>query len=265
MSFAGKVSVVTGAAGGIGRELALQLADVGSALALCDRDEAGLASTAATIARETDVNITTAVVDVTDRSAVSGFADHVVEAHGRVDILVNNAGVAGRQARVQDYEISDYEPVIDVNLWGVVNVTHYFLPHLLQTPGSQIVNMSSIFGLIAFPETAPYAMSKFAVRAFSEALRADLIEHDISVSSVHPGVIATDLVRTAGAADHMIEHFEKHGMSAATAAGKILKGVARRKARIRVVGHTYLIDWVQRLFPVRYQSILFPLLDVERD
>ena len=262
MSFAAKVAVITGAGSGMGRELALQLADAGADLALCDMNEAGLAETAAQIEAKSTTRIVVSTVDVTDRDAVAEFARTVTTKLGRVDLLFNNAGISNRQRLVHEYDYSDYERILNVNLWGVIHCTHEFLPHLLKNPGAQIVNLSSIFGLVVFPYATSYAMSKFAVRAYSEGLRADLENHEISISSVHPGVIATNLVKTAGAPDDVIERFEKTGMSPRRAAQIILKGVAKRKPRIRVVWHAYLLDWIQRLMPVGYNKILLPLFRV---
>lgn len=258
--FSNKVAVITGAGNGIGRALAVELADSGCNLALSDIDADTLRDTAnmldgkhGTVSRHS--------LDVTDRDAVAAYADQVIAVHGKVDILINNAGIAGRDVEIADYEMADYERVIDVNMWGVVNVTHAFLPHLLANPRSQIVNMSSIFGLVAFPKTGSYAISKFAVRAYSEVLRAELEPRDVSVSCVHPGVVASNLVKAANAPADVIQRFEEKGMSPQAAARKIIKGVSRRKARIRVVGHAFVIDWVQRLLPGSYRKILVPLFE----
>ena len=262
MSFSGKVSVVTGAAGGIGRELARQLAASGSDVAVSDVNAEGLAETAAIIESKTGRRVTTYRVDVSDREAVAGFADQVISDHGRVDILINNAGIALANRNAADTPITDFERVLGINLLGVIYCTQSFLPHLLKSSGAHIVNLSSIFGFVAIPEGAPYATSKFGVRGYTEALRADLAPRGICVSSVHPGVVASNLVKAAGSDDEIVERFEKTGMPPATAARKILKGVARRKTRIRVVWQAYVIDWVQRLLPTHYPKVLYPLFGV---
>ena len=166
----GGTSVVTGAAGGIGRAVALELAERGSHLVLLDRDADGLASLRDELAlRRPDVQVTTYVVDLSDRDATVAVAQEVRDHHPRLTLLVNNAGVA-LGGRFTELSLDDVDWLLAVNLEAVLVLTHELLPCLLDVPGSHIVVMSSLFGLIAPGGQTAYATSKFAVRGFAEAL-----------------------------------------------------------------------------------------------
>ena len=165
----GRTAIVTGAASGIGRGVAIALAKRGCHVSLADRNETGLAETAALIARP-DIRISTHKLDVSDRSAIAEFPSRVLEQHPGVDLLVNNAGVALGGSFEQVSE-EDFEWLFEINFWGVVRMTRAFLPLLRASEDARVVNLSSVYGIVAPPEQTAYSASKFAVRGFSEALR----------------------------------------------------------------------------------------------
>jgi NAD(P)-dependent dehydrogenase (short-subunit alcohol dehydrogenase family) len=263
--FAGKIAVITGAGSGIGRALALQLAAQGSHLALSDVNEAGLAETVELLPKHAGLRIASQRLDVADRAAFAHYAKQIVDMLGRVDVVINNAGVASRPLMLDQYDYAEYERVINVNLWGVIHGSHEFLPHLLANPGSHLVNISSIFGLVAPPETGAYCLTKFAVRGYTEALRADLAGRDIHVHCVHPGVIATNIAAAAGASDDVVKLFSERGMTADKAAAIILKGVAKHKPRILVTAGARVLDLLQRLTPAHYTRLVLPLMRAPSD
>jgi NAD(P)-dependent dehydrogenase (short-subunit alcohol dehydrogenase family) len=195
--FSNKVAAITGAASGIGRALAVDLAGRGADLALSDIDEAGLAETAER-ARAAGVEVTTARLDVSDREAVHAWADQVVADHGRVNLIVNNAGVA-LGATVAQMTIEDLEWLMGINFWGVVHGTQAFLPHLTASGDGHVVNISSVFGLVGIPSQSAYNAAKFAVRGFTESLRVelDLAGEGVSATCVHPGGIKTNIAKNA--------------------------------------------------------------------
>ena len=195
--FANKVAAITGAASGIGRALAIDLASRGADLAISDIDEDGLANTAE-LARRSGVEVTTTRLDVADRSAVYAWADQVVTDHHRVNLIVNNAGVA-LGATVAQMTIEDFEGLMGINFWGVVYGTQAFLPHLTASGEGHVVNISSVFGLVGIPSQAAYNAAKFGVRGFTEALRIelDLADAGVSATCVHPGGIKTNIAKNA--------------------------------------------------------------------
>ena len=195
--FRDKVAAITGAASGIGRALAQDLAGRGTHLALCDIDEIGLAETVA-LCEGLGIKVTSQRVDVADRDAVFAWADQVVADHGKVNLVFNNAGVAlGATIEAMSYE--DFEWLMNINFWGVVHGTKAFLPHLKAAGEGHIVNVSSVFGLISIPSQSAYNAAKFGVRGFTDALRMELeVERcDVSSTTIHPGGIKTNIARNA--------------------------------------------------------------------
>ncbi|WP_298197568.1 SDR family oxidoreductase [Novosphingobium sp.] len=264
MAVRGKVAVVTGAASGIGRAIAMSLAARGCHLALADVNEAGLHETAARLGSV--VRISLHRIDVSDRAAVAAFPDRVVAAHGGVDILVNNAGVAlgGRFDQVTE---ADFDWLLSINFHGLVSMTRAFLPRLEQRPESRIVNLSSIFGIIAPPGQAAYAASKFAVRGFSEALRNELAmsRSPVGVTVVHPGGIRTaiaDNARVAANTDPEEERRQRAHFAAVLKmppekAGEIIvRGLIARRPRVLVGNDAKLVALIERLLPVGYWRLL---------
>ncbi len=265
--FNNKVAVVTGASSGIGRALALDLASRGAHLALCDVDEVGLAETAGT-AQKAGSKVTTALVDVADRSAMESFANQVLEDHGRVNLVFNNAGVA-LSATVEGESYEDFEWLMGINFWGVVYGTKEFLPHLKATGDGHIVNLSSVFGMLGLPSQSAYNSAKFAVRGFTESLRMELKMQDcgVSATSIHPGGIKTNIVKNARIdksveilgqdADSARTDFEKAFITTPKRAAKVILGAVERDKPRAVVGPDgHLFDFVSRLPPRLYQSLI---------
>jgi NAD(P)-dependent dehydrogenase (short-subunit alcohol dehydrogenase family) len=257
------VAVVTGAGSGIGRGLARQLAAAGSALALADIDAAGLEQTAASLS-ERGVQLSTHLVDVSDESAVQAFAQDVSAKHGRVTLLINNAGVA-LHGWFQEISLDDLRWLMGINFWGVVYGTTYFLPMLKKEPRAHIVNISSVFGIVAPAGQAAYSASKFAVRGFTEALRHELDGTSVFVSCVHPGGIRTPIARRArlgaktppASRDEAVARFDRLTPTMPdAAAARILQGVERREPRILIGRDARGLDILQRLRPGTYWKTL---------
>jgi short-subunit dehydrogenase len=264
MSFLSEgMAVVTGAGSGIGRALAQQLAAAGSALALADVDEAGLLQTAQSLEKKSAL-VSTHVVDVADEAAVRSFAEEVSKRHGRVTLLINNAGVA-LHGDFEEVSLDDFRLLMNINFWGTVYGVKFFLPVLKRERRAHIVNISSIFGVIAPAGQCAYAASKFAVRGFTEALRHELEGSNVGVSCVHPGGIRTQIARRAriGAGVTGTGHQEKAAQfekllrtSPEAAAARILRGVERRDPRILIGSDAYQADILQRLRPATYWKTL---------
>ena len=270
MRLAGRTAVVTGAASGIGRAIAVSLACRGCHLALADIDEAGMDGTTELL-REYGVRVSRHLLDVADRVAVAKFPDIVVAEHSGVDVLVNNAGVAlGGTFEVVSEE--DFEWLFEINFWGVVRMTRAFLPMLRASDEARIVNLSSVFGLIAPPEQAAYSASKFAVRGFSEALRHELEGSSVGVSVVHPGGVATSIAESARVPAGISEEeiAERHAryrkllrLPPEIAGETIVRGIERRQSRILVGSDAKVISLIARLWPVRYWKVLLRRAGIE--
>jgi len=257
----GKVVVITGAGSGMGREMALQLATLGCHLALNDYDADSLEMTASQ-ARSSGVNVSTHPFDVADREALKKWPEEVRANHGHLDVLINNAGVAIGLAKYTEVSEEDIDWVMGINLHAVMYGTKYFLPYLLERPTAAIVNMSSILGLMGVPEQVPYCTTKFAVRGFSEALRAELAETNICVHSVHPGGIKTNIVRSArhykGDLDTINKVFEDKlaKTTAEAAARRIIKGIQRKEPKILVGLDAEIIDRMTRFVPSNMSHLI---------
>ena len=191
-----KTALITGAGSGIGRALALCLTREGAArVILTDVNREGLEETADQV-RKAGGTAETFLLDVSDKDGVYDFAETVARDFGGVDIVINNAGVA-QVAGVDELTYDDFEWVMNIDFWGMVYGTKAFLPQLQAKGAGHIVNVSSIFGIVAVPSQAAYNSAKFAIRGFTEALRHELQRTEIKVSCVHPGGIKTNIVRNA--------------------------------------------------------------------
>ena len=256
--FAGRVAVVTGAASGIGRALAVDLARREARLALSDVDKDGLAETVTGLGA---AEVRSDTLDVTDRDAVLAYADEVVGQFGTVNQVYNNAGIAFA-GNVLTSTYREIERVMDIDFWGVVNGTKAFLPHLISSGDGHVVNVSSLFGLLSVPSQSAYNAAKFAVRGFTESLRQEMLiaKYPVQVTCVHPGGIKTGIARNAARGEGFedgsaMERFERTmlRMSPDKAAEIILTGVRRNSARVLVGNDAKLLDLVVRVLGSAYQ------------
>lgn len=259
--FQDKVCVITGAASGMGRELARQLSAQGAVLAISDVDAEGLEETRKMIGAGNRILVD--VLDVSDKQAVLDYPAKVEAALGPADYVFNNAGMT-RVGDVMNTPLESMEQVIDVNFWGVVRMTKVFLPQLLRTKGA-VTNISSLFGLIAYSGQAHYCASKFAVRGFTETLALEMEGTGVGVCCVHPGGVQTNVARNA-VVDYMPDGQSKADMDSDfdsmaitpvdEAVRIILNGTAKRKRRIIVGKDAKWVSFFQRMMPVRYHKVL---------
>ena len=267
----GKVAVVTGAGSGIGRALAIELARRGARVAISDVDAAGLAGTATSIG---GADVDQRVLDVGDREAFEAYATAVLERFGVVHQLYNNAGIAFSRP-VLESEYADYERVFAVNLWGVIHGTKAFLPHLVASGDGHLVNVSSLNGYMAQDQMTHYCASKFAVRGFTEAVRAEMLAagHPVQVASVHPGGIKTNIANAAfdkarelglPTTEADVRRRDTYNakllkMDPAQAARIIVGGVEAGRPRILVGSDAKVVDALVRLLPARYPRLAVAL------
>ena len=263
-SLAGKVVVISGAGSGIGRQLAIQLSHSGAFVAINDKDQKTLKETTELLGSK---KFFSKVLDVSERAAVQQFSQDLVDHFGRVDLLINNAGIGLGKVTTNQMSFDDFELVMNVNFWGMVNHTKALLPYLILREESGIVNISSILGLIGVPYQSAYCASKYAIRGFSESLRTELmLEHpNVFLSVVHPGGTKTNIIANSKTPDNVDPekyareeiHFESFFKTTAEeAARKILKGIKRKKQRILVGSDTRLPDLMVRLLPGRYSNLI---------
>ena len=261
-----KVAAVTGAASGIGRALALNLANEGCHLAISDINEGGLKETADMVRKQNkNVRVTTHNVDTSKREQVKLYAEEVMKAHGAVHIIINNAGVSIIE-NLEDVSYEDFEWLMGINLWGVIYGSKEFLPYLKQQDFAHIVNISSVNGIFTNPNNGPYCTAKFAVRGFTETLAQELAGTNVKVSCVHPGGIKTNIANNARfykASDTSLKREEALAVfnramantTAEKAAQIIIAGIKKDKLRIMVGPDAYVMDWLKRLFPVGFQKL----------
>lgn len=258
-TFAGKVAVVTGAGGtGIGNALAIELAREGAKIALCDI--AGREQTEGQL-DELGAEYYSAHVDMASKAEIDTFIDDVVARFGEIDLVFNNAGVALGDLTFDEVTPADFERITNINYWGVIHTTQRCYPHLMARSESALVNISSSQGILALPYLVPYCTTKFAVRGFTDSLRA---EHrlrrisNLTIHTVHPGSVATNITLNADYHNESTEKFHQtlqRGTPPADAARTILKGVRKNKGRIFISdGRSH--DLLARALPTRYIGVI---------
>jgi NAD(P)-dependent dehydrogenase (short-subunit alcohol dehydrogenase family) len=262
LSYQGRTAVVTGAASGIGRALATELARRGADLAISDVDREGLDQTARVCSGE-GTKVESYRLDVADRGAFVAHAGEVAETFGAVHLVFNNAGVAVA-GTIEETTFEDFDWLLGINLMGVIHGSKAFLPHLIASGDGHLVNISSVFGLIAPAYNGAYCTAKFGVRGFTEALRQEMTiaGHPVQVHTVCPGGIRTNIARharmkpsvqAASSDRNPAEDFDRIARTQPErAARSILAGVEAGRARILVGPDAHLIAAIPRVFGARY-------------
>lgn len=253
----GRTTVITGAAAGMGADVARQLAARGARIALLDRNADGLAAVATTLE---GTGHTTHVIDLTDDDAVAAVVAEVEASHSRIQALVTCAG-SSMLGDIDQVTMAEMRWLMDVNLWGTVNVTRALLPTLRREPAAHITHLVSIYGLAAPAGRIPYAMSKFAVRGFTESLRHELERSTITVGAVYPAGVKTGIIlhgRYAAAIDPAVAQraaaaqAKMYHTEPADAAARIVEATVRRRPRTMVGREARLVDVLARVTPTHY-------------
>jgi NAD(P)-dependent dehydrogenase (short-subunit alcohol dehydrogenase family) len=254
MKIKNNVFVVTGGGNGMGREVVLGLLQRGARVAAVDLNEAGLAETAAMAAAGD--RLTTHAVNVSDRKAVLALPAKVEKAHGRVDGLFNVAGIIQPFVKINELDFDVIERVMNVNFWGVVNMSKAFLPTLLARPAAGLLNVSSMGGFLPVPGQAAYGASKAAVKLFTEALFAELQGTNVSVTVVFPGGVGTNITANSGVdTSRMMASMEGKKQPKTTtpadAGRQIIEGMEQGAFRVRIGSDAKFMDRLSRLNPKR--------------
>ena len=263
MKFKGKKVLITGAASGIGKSLAEEFANEGSILILSDIDSLKLKDFVEEL-KSNGVNAFGYEVDVSDYNNMTDFGSLVLREHNYIDVLINNAGI-NLMDTVENGDINEFKNLMAINFWGVVYGVNIFLPTLIKRDEAYIVNISSILGLMSLPGQAAYNSSKAAVKAYTEALKMELADSSIIVSSVHPGGIKTDIAVNARIGSNiseetkirLIKQFDKLSYTTSKSASRnIIKGMKKRKRRIIIGIDAKIADILIRVFPGSYEKFL---------
>ena len=270
LDVSGRTTVITGAASGMGAAVAYQLANRGAHLALVDRNAEGLDALKAKIAlspqatRGAEPFVTTHVVDLTDDDAVHALAGEVAASHPHIQALVTCAG-SSMLGDVDQLTMEEMRWLMDVNLWGTVNITKALLPALRREPAAHITHLVSIYGLAAPAGRIPYAMSKYAVRGFTEALRHELEGSTVSVGAVYPAGVKTGIIlhgRYAASIPPAVAQRAAQAQAAmyhtepSDAARKIVDATVGRRARTMVGREARLVDILARVTPSGYWAFM---------
>ena len=283
-TFKNKVALITGAASGMGRYLAVNLAKEGADVIICDVNERSLKETEEMI-KSYNVGSSSYVLDVRDKKAVEELPEKIISNHGKIDLVFNNAGVAAPASFI-GMEEEEWNWCNDINFTSVIQLSRAFLPHLLKDEETALVNTSSIFGIIASPNNTAYHASKFAVRGFTESLTKEMEGTKTQIHCVYPGHIGTNIVLNAKFGDHIVRgkkgkgvlgfngepvknssgneistkeagaNFRDSGMDPDKAAKIILKNVKKNKKRIFVGIDSKMMEISQRLFPDNYWKLI---------
>ena len=263
MSLQGKTALVTGAASGIGRATAHALSKAGCKLILCDVNVQGLREAERELVRNGEILLARRV-DVANRNEMRAFADEVHKQVEAVDVLVNNAGV-GLSGGILDTSLEDWDWILGVNLWGVIHGCHFFVPKMVaRKAGGHVVNVSSVLGFFATPDVLGYSTAKFGVFGFSEALRGELEPHRIGVSTICPGMIATNIIHTGrfrggpkpdDMKARIAATFAKRGHPPETVARAVVRAIETNRAVMPAAPEAWAFWYAKRLFPRRFAKV----------
>lgn len=260
MNFQDKVIVVTGAGGGVGRQLVLQLLEKGATVAAVDINMKTLEETK-TFAGDATARVSLHQADITDRTRVRELAKEVKETHGHVDGIINNAGIIQDFVTLVDLEDKSVERLMNINFYGMLNMTRAFVPFLAEQSEACIGNVASMGGFLAVPGQSMYGASKAAVKVATEGLRMELSRTGIAVSLIIPGGIETDIKKNSGLANAEIteDAKKKAGIkltSPAKAAETIISGLEKKKSKILIGTDCKMMDVLYRLMPNQAVKII---------
>ena len=245
-----KVVVITGAGSGIGRALTVAFAREGSRLAINDFNEHSLNETAEMI-NGMSIDVFTKPFDVSNKDSMFTFADSVLQRFGQVDIVINNAGIGISDYLFHEYDLDLFKKVMDTNFYGVLYGSRAFIPHLLKRPEASLVNLSSIFGLTGIANATAYCASKFAVHGLNQCLMQEYVNTGLTIHSVHPGGINTNIIQNAPDYKETENAFQSQFLkrSPDDAAKVIVDGIRKKRHKILIGSEAYLLDFAVRMMP----------------
>lgn len=252
-------AVVTGAGGGLGRAVCLQLARRGARLVISDVHQARCEETARLV-EAAGGQATPLLVDVSDAAQVEGMADEAERVLGRIDLVVNNAGVAGG-GKIGDVSLDDWQWILRINLWGVIHGCHVFAPRLVRQRSGAILNVASLAGIACAPWMGSYNVSKAAVIALSETLCAEVAADNVRVTVLCPAFFKTNLLETMRVTEPQFRQlaegaFASSTMTADEVAGAALRAVERGQLYCLPMREGRLAWRLKRLMPQQFVRLV---------
>lgn len=265
------IVLITGAASGMGRDMAIQAAQRGGIVIATDVNVIGLGKTQE-MAKGAGFNINIQQLNVGEKTEIEDFAKRILPIFdNRPLILINNAGIGLSAGKFQDNYLEDFENLININLWGIIRMTKAFYPYLLEKNEGHIVNLSSVFGLGGVMLQSAYCTAKAGVKGFTEAIRMELMETNVKTTVVHPGGIKTNIARNAPPKGSLItddmhkeaiKQFDKYALTSSEAAAKqILDAVENNKERLVIGKDGKMMSLMIRLFPTGFTKMMKSKMD----
>ncbi|MGB3726038.1 MAG: SDR family NAD(P)-dependent oxidoreductase [Glaciecola sp.] len=272
-TFNNKHILITGAASGIGRALAIAFSQYTCTLYITDANNDGLQETAqlcrsnhATYHPNTTLNVHTYCFKVNQQQEWENTVKQVLTHTSHLDIVINNAGIAHQTVTAESVNDALLRNIMDVNFYGMVYGTQACLPLLKNSPEGCLANVSSLFGLVGIAYQSAYCASKFAIRGYTESLRmeAQAFYPHVNILTIHPGGVRTDIANTAVPThfkspqelEKDIKKFNKAlVLSPSRAAQQVLRGITKQKTRVLVGSDAKLFDFIARIMPQRYTRL----------
>ena len=252
MKIEGKVFVVTGAGSGIGRQVALDLLKRGAKVAAVDLRVEGLDELR--VVTKDNKDLSTHVLNTTDRKAVEALPKDVISKQGHIDGLINNAGIIQPFVKINDLDYEAIDRVMNVNFYGTLYMTKAFLPYLLKRPEAHIVNVSSMGAFLPVPGQSVYGASKAAVKLMTEGLSAELHDTNIGVTVVFPGATTTNITKNSGVKIPALASSGSKGPKLSSqppekVASLIIKAIDKNQVRVFAGSDSKLMNTLYRISP----------------
>jgi len=257
MDFSGKTFWITGAASGMGRTVALQLAKYASLIIISDRDETGLEKTSDEVSAM-GARVRAVILDMSDSDAIRNEAKKILAEGISIDGLYQFAGISQRSLVVET-PLENDRKIMEINFFGTVALAKAILPQMIANGGGQIAVTSSLVGKFGFPYRSAYSASKHALHGFFESLLAENSKFNIKVSILIPGRVQTNISKFAidkeGKEYGKMDPGQANGITPERAAIRILRGLHKEKKEIKVGGNELLMLQIRRFFPSMYYKL----------